>query len=182
MGSKFLFAAAALLAASPAAAAVSVIGNTAARTCYEAAGARTAQGKDIIRMCDEALRQEGLSHEDRVATLVNRGILKARAGDVDAAIVDYDDALSRDPDQAEAYLNKGFALLKLSEAGDEARPMFDTALAKKTRRPELAYYGRGVANELSGEVRAAYRDYREASRIDPHWRQPKLELARFRVN
>jgi tetratricopeptide (TPR) repeat protein len=182
MRSKFLFAAAAMLAASPAAAAVSVIGSTAAQSCYEAAGARAVQGPDVIRMCDEALRQEGLSHEDRVATLVNRGILKARAGAIGDAIADYDAALSGDPDQAEAYLNKGFALLNLSEAGDQAKPMFDTALAKKTRRPELAYYGRAVAHELSGQVRAAYMDYRQASRIDPKWRQPKLDLARFRVN
>jgi hypothetical protein len=60
--------------------------------------------------------------------------------------------------------------------------MFDTAIAKKTRRPELAYYGRAVAHELAGQVRAAYQDYRQASRLDPKWRQPKLELARFRVN
>jgi tetratricopeptide (TPR) repeat protein len=182
MRSKFLFAAAAMIAASPAAAAVSVIGNTAARTCYEAAGARTAQGQDMIRMCDEALRQEGLSHDDRVATLVNRGILKARGGRIGEAIVDYDAALRSDPDQAEAYLNKGFALLNLPDSQVEAKPMFDTALAKKTRRPELAYYGRGVAHELSGKVRAAYLDYRQASRLDPKWRQPRLELARFRVN
>ena len=60
--------------------------------------------------------------------------------------------------------------------------MFDSALEKKTRRPELAYYGRAVAHELTGEVRAAYRDYRQASRLDPKWRQPKADLARFKVN
>ena len=117
-----------------------------------------------------------------VATLVNRGILKARLGNVDEAIADYDAALSRDPDEPEAYLNKGFALLHLSEAEQQAKPMFDTALAKKTRRPELAYYGRAVAHELTGEVCAAYHDYRQASRIDPKWRDPKTELARFKVN
>ncbi len=59
--------------------------------------------------------------------------------------------------------------------------MFDTALEKKTRRPELAYYGRAVANELTGQVRAAYEDYRQASRLDPNWKDPKAELARFSV-
>ncbi|HEX8062174.1 MAG TPA: tetratricopeptide repeat protein [Allosphingosinicella sp.] len=182
MRSHFLFAAAALLVATPATGAVSVLGNSAARSCYLAAEARTTSSPDVLRFCDDALEREALSDEEVVATFVNRGILKARMGNIDAAILDYDAALSRDPDEAEAYLNKGFALLHISESGEQAKPMFDTALAKKTRRPELAYYGRGVAHELTGEVRAAYRDYRQASRLDPKWRQPKMELARFKVN
>jgi tetratricopeptide (TPR) repeat protein len=182
MRSNFLFAAAALLASTPAAGAVSVIGNTAARSCYLAAESRSGPSADVLRFCNEALDREALSREELVATLVNRGIIKARLGDHDEAIADYDAALGRDSDQAEAYLNKGFALLHLSQSGEQAKPLFDTALAKKTRRPELAYYGRGVAHEMAGEVRAAYQDYRQASRIDPKWRQPKVELARFRVN
>jgi tetratricopeptide (TPR) repeat protein len=181
MRSKFLFAAAGLLAATPAAAAVTVIGNSSAHSCYEAAESRSAPSIAVIRTCDDALRQDALSHYDTVATYVNRGILKARMGAVDEAIEDYDAALSRDPNEPEAYLNKGFALLHRPNAAPEARPMFDSAIEKKTRRPELAYYGRAVANEMAGEVRAAYYDYREASRIDPKWREPKAELARFRV-
>ena len=182
MRSHFLFAAAALLVATPALGAVSVIGNSAARSCYLAAETRGAPTMEVLRFCNDALRREALTDDELVATYVNRGILKARLGDLDEAIADYDAALSRDPDEPEAYLNKGFALLHLSDSGREAKPLFDTALAKKTRRPELAYYGRGVAHELAGEVRAAYYDYRQASQIDPKWRQPKMELARFRVN
>jgi tetratricopeptide (TPR) repeat protein len=181
MRTHFLFAAAGLIAATPALGAVTVIGSSSARSCYEAAEARSVASPEAIRSCDVAL-QEALSHEDTVATLVNRGILKARAGAVAQAIADYDEALDRDPDQAEAYLNKGFALLHVPEAERQAKPMFDTALEKKTRRPELAYYGRAVAHEMTGEVRAAYRDYRQASRLDPKWRQPKADLARFKVN
>lgn len=182
MRSNFLFAAAALLAATPAVGAVSVIGNSAARSCYLAAESRAAPSLDVLRFCDDALDREALSDSEVAATFVNRGILKARLGNLDKAISDYDAALVRDPDEPEAYLNKGFALLHLSEAGDQAKPLFDTALAKKTRRPELAYYGRAVAHEMTGQVRAAYQDYRQASRIDPKWRQPKLDLARFKVN
>ena len=181
MGSKFLFAAAALLAATPAVGAVTVLGNSSARLCYEAAEAPSLPNAGIIRTCDQALRDEALSDYDAVATLVNRGILKARLGQLEQAITDYDAALSRNPDEAEAYLNKGFALLRLANDAGQARPLFDSALAKKTRRPELAYYGRAVANELSGQVRAAYEDYRQASLLDPKWKDPKADLARFRV-
>ncbi|HYI39787.1 MAG TPA: tetratricopeptide repeat protein [Allosphingosinicella sp.] len=182
MRSNFLFAAAALLVATPAVGAVSVIGNSAARSCYLAAESRGAPSLDVLRFCDDALHREALTDEEAVATFVNRGILKARLGNLDEAISDYDAALGRDPDEPEAYLNKGFALLHLSDSGDQAKPLFDSALAKKTRRPELAYYGRGVAHEMAGQVRAAYKDYTQASRLDPKWRQPKMELARFRVN
>jgi tetratricopeptide (TPR) repeat protein len=180
MRSKFLFAAAALLAASPAAGAVTVLGNSSARQCYEAAESRSNPSLTVIRTCDQAMSDEALSQYERVATLVNRGILKARLGNVDEAIVDYDAALRTDPNEAEAYLNKGFAMLHLPDAA-QARPMFDTALEKRTRKPALAYYGRAVANELSGHVRAAYEDYRQASLLDPRWQEPKTELARFQV-
>ncbi|HYD37561.1 MAG TPA: tetratricopeptide repeat protein [Allosphingosinicella sp.] len=181
MGSKFLFAAAALLASAPAAAAVTVLGNSSARLCYEAAESRSNPSMSVIRTCDQAMRDEALSDYDYVATLVNRGILKVRLGQVDEAISDYDAALDRDPDEAEAYLNKGFALLHLPDAAQQARPMFDSALAKRTRKPALAYYGRAVANELSGHVRAAYEDYRQASQLDPNWKDPKADLARFAI-
>ncbi len=181
MRSHFLFAAAALLAATPAFGAVRAIGNSAARSCYLAAETRGSPTSEVLRFCDDALKN-AVSHDEIVASLVNRGILKSRLGDLDGAVSDYDSALAADPDEAEAYLNKGFALLSLSDSGQAAKPLFDSALAKKTLRPELAYYGRGIAHELTGEVRAAYDDYRQASRIDPKWREPKAELARFRVN
>ena len=182
MRSHFLFAAAALLAATPATGAVTVMGNSAARSCYLAAEARTLPTPDTIRFCDVALGREVLTDQEVAATFVNRGILKARLGHLDDAISDYDAALSRNPNEPEAYLNKGFALLHLSDSGQEAKPLFDSALEKKTRRPQLAYYGRGVAHELAGQVRAAYRDYRQASLIDPKWSEPKTELARFMVD
>ena len=182
MRSHFLFAAAALIAATPAAGAVLAVGNSAAQSCYLAAEGRGIPVAESLRSCDDAIHRGGLTQQEVAATFVNRGILKARLGRLDEAISDYDAAVGRNPDEPEAYLNKGFALLHLSDSGREAKPMFDSALEKKTRKPQLAYYGRGVAHELAGQVRAAYQDYRQASRLDPKWRQPKADLARFKVN
>ena len=104
----------------------------------------------------------------------------AKQGEIDKEVYTVQ-RLHRDPDEPESYLNKGMATLRLPNGWDEAVPLFDTAIAKETRRPAIAYYGRAVANELGGNLRQAYRDYREASRIDPEWQDPQKELARFTV-
>ena len=178
---RTLIAAALAATAVPAGAAVTVLGSTSARMCFEAADAHVAPQRDSIDRCNSALAEENLSDYDTVATYVNRGILKLRIGASDAAIADFDSALARDPSQPEAYLNKGIALLRKPQGWAQAVPLFDEAIAKKTRRPALAYYGRGVANELSGNVKQAYYDYQEASRIEPKWRDPRQELTRFSV-
>jgi len=175
-----LLAAGVALPAVPAHAAVTVLGNTFARTCYDAAEARTSDAAEIVN-CDRALREENLTDSDRVATHVNRGILKLRTGAVDAAIADFDRAIALNPGEAEAYLNKGMAVLRMPEGEEQAVGLFDAALSKKTRKPAIAYYGRAVANELNGRIKEAYRDYRQANLIDPKWREPKTELARFTV-
>ena len=177
---KLLLTAAALAVAGPAIAAVQVIGNSSARICFETAdsGGVSAMG---MRYCDEALDHEALTQHDRVATYVNRGILKMRKGDYDEAIEDFDTAIAQDEDQAEAYLNKGVAMLRGSTEYAKAVPLFTTAIEMKTSRPEIAYLGRGMAHELNGEIRAAYNDYKKAQAIAPEWKEPAMELARFKI-
>jgi tetratricopeptide (TPR) repeat protein len=178
---KFLVASAVAALAVPASAAVTVIGATSARMCYEAAEARSLPSQTSIYRCDEALEREALSEYETVATYVNRGILKLRRGQIDDAIADFDTAIARNPNEPEAYLNKGMATLRLTNGWEQAVPLFNTAIEKETRRPAIAYYGRAVAHELGGEIKEAYRDYRQASLIEPHWRDPQTELARFTV-
>lgn len=176
-----LFVAALLAAvAAPASAAVYVVGNSDARLCYEAADARLLPQVRDIRRCDEALLHENLSNYETVATHVNRGILRLRRGMVEPAVADFDRAIQLDPEQPEAYLNKGAALIRRQNP-QEALQLFTVALERNTSRPAIAHYGRAVANEALGNVAAAYRDYRRASELDPDWADPRTELARFRV-
>lgn len=167
-------------AAAPVGASVIVIGNSDARLCYEAADSPMVPAASDIRRCDEALLHDALSGYEMVATHVNRGILRLRRGMVDDAIRDFDRAIALDANQPEAYLNKGAALLRRENAA-EAMNLFTLALDRHTTRPALAHYGRAIANETLGNLSAAYRDYSAASRIAPDWREPQLELARFRV-
>jgi len=148
--------------------------------CYEAADSPMTPSASDIRRCDNALLREMLSEYEMVATHVNRGILRLRRGMIDTAIADFDQAIALDPNQPEAYLNKGAALLRRENAS-EAINLFTIALEHNTSRPALAHYGRAIANETVGNLSAAYRDYTAASRIAPQWREPQLELARFRV-
>lgn len=173
---------AALLAAvgSPAFGSVTVIGSSSARMCFEAADSQTRPTPVELRRCDDAFAEGTMSRHDTVATHVNRGILRLRRGDTGAAVADFDAAIALDPQQPEAYLNKGAALIRLNDPA-EAHRLFTVALEHHTRRPEIAHFGRAIANEVLGNARAAYNDYRRASELDPDWDEPRAELRRFRI-
>jgi tetratricopeptide (TPR) repeat protein len=148
--------------------------------CYEAADAASLPTRRDFQRCSDALDEAGITNHDLVATYVNRGILRLRRNFVTEAIADFDTALALDPDQPEAALNKGAALMRRDEAR-EALPLFEAALAHHTNRPAMAYMGRAIAYEALGDARAAYRDFRMASQIEPNWAAPRTELQRFRV-
>ncbi len=174
-----LAAATALMTTTSALAAVTVIGSSPARQCYLAAREQ-AQGIAVLPECDLALSGGGtMDRYDTVATHVNRGILRMYAGNVGGAIADYDAAIGIDPDQPEAWLNKGIALMRSGVSTAEALPALDMALAKKTREPALAHYARALAHEDAGHVRAAYADFIKARELAPKWSAPARELRRY---
>jgi tetratricopeptide (TPR) repeat protein len=176
----YLLAAAFAVCAIPASASVFVVGSSDARLCYEAADSPLSPDVRDIRRCDEALLHNTLTQYEVVATHVNRGILRLRRGQVESAIADFDEAIRLDPEQPEAYLNKGTALLR-RENPTEALQLYTVALERETARPAIAHYGRAIANEQLGNVREAYADYVRASELAPDWRDPRAELLRFRV-
>jgi tetratricopeptide (TPR) repeat protein len=167
--------------AAPASASVIALGSSAARMCYEAADSPMYPTPDSLRRCDDALEEGTLTAHEIGATYVNRGILHMRRGHVDRAIADFDAALRVDPNQPEAYLNKGAALLRMEGNESQAAELFTVALQRNTIRPAVAHFGRAVAHEAMGDFRAAYDDYRAASQLDPRWRLPRTELQRFRL-
>ena len=95
-------------------------------------------------------------------------------------MADYDAAIALDEGQAEAWLNKGLAVLRSGGARD-AVGLFDAALARRTREPAIAHFGRAMAHEEAGDVRAAYADLVRARELSPRWAAPAVELKRFRV-
>jgi tetratricopeptide (TPR) repeat protein len=169
-----------LLLAGVAEAAVTIVGSGLGRECYLAAEFKRETGMSLD-ICTRALQQETLSRRDRAATLVNRGIIHMQEKDLDRAIADYDAALRIDPRLAEAHVNRGIALLYRGGADREAVDALSTGLALRPSRPEVAYYSRAVANEMLGNVRAAYEDYQAAAAAKPGWEEPVEQLKRFSV-
>lgn len=170
----------AVAASSPysSAATMTSLGSSNARICFEAASARSATSRSML-FCNAAIDDEREAL-DRAATHVNRGILHLVGGHHREAEADFDRAISLEPGSAEAHLNKGLSRLHQGDNGEAIR-LLNRALELRTRRPELAYYARGIARESSGDVRGAYGDLTRARALAPKWSEPQRELARYQV-
>lgn len=176
---RYLLAACLIAAPASVLASVVTIGSTNARMCFEAADSHRAPRADDFDRCALALAGAP-TREERVATYVNRGLLHLRRGGLDEALADFDQALTIDPRQPEALLNKGAVAVRREDMSS-AIQWFSGALEHRTRRPHLAYYGRAIAHEGLGNVRQAYADYRRASQAAPDWAPPQRDLRRFRL-
>jgi tetratricopeptide (TPR) repeat protein len=175
-----LSAAAAVLGlAAPVSASIFSYGNSLAAACYDASLYHQVT-KFNLEECNRAIDEEVLNKEDRIATFVNRGIVKMNLGMHPSAERDYDLAISMDANQAEAWLNKGLLRLRQDRPAD-AIPLIERAMELKTRKPALAAFARGMAHEKMGKFRAAYADYVRARDLDPDWALPVRELARYQV-
>lgn len=165
--------------AGPTGAAVIRIGGDSAKSCYHAAAAHDGSAP-ALNECNSAINQDVIPFNDLVATYVNRGIVLLIQGNYQAAEADFNQATAMEPSQPEAWLNKGIARYQRGDV-QEARQLFTRALELKTEYAALAYFGRGLANEDAGDVRAAYADLRRASQLEPKWEAPREQLKRFKV-
>jgi tetratricopeptide (TPR) repeat protein len=173
------FAATLSLAALPAHAAITVLGNTLAHNCFEAAefGGDPTEG---ITTCTSALTGATLSAADRAATLINRGILESREGDPNGALDDYNRGLSLDASLGEGYVDRGATYIVLQRYND-ALVDINKGITLGAKKPEIAYYDRAIVDEALGDVRGAYQDYRKAVEIEPDFTLANEQLARFKV-
>ena len=158
---------------------MTVVGaSPAATACFYAAEAGMPTPDDLLA-CNQAVAEPTLKHQNQIATLVNRGIVRFRLGQFDGANEDFDAVLARETGQPDALINKG--IVALANGGDieAATALLDRGLAGSPQRPWVGYYGRAVAHELAGRDALAYRDYRKAAALKPNWILAKQALARF---
>jgi tetratricopeptide (TPR) repeat protein len=171
---------AALAAAGPSQAAVTVIGGGLAQACSRAAMGGEDDPK-FQELCTMALETEFLNARDRAGTYVNRGVLKLRRAAFPDASRDFDLALRIKPNLGEAYVNRGAASIGRKRYA-ESLPDINRGLELGVEEPAKAYYNRALAYEGLEDAKAAYFDYQKAAEINPEWTAPREQLTRFSVS
>lgn len=165
--------------ATPAGAAVTVLGGGPATDCYKTA---EFDGDPVsgVQICTTALENISLSVQDRAATLINRGILKARIDDLHGALADYDAGLKLNDKLGEGYVDRGAVMISLHRY-QAAYEDITKGIELGAKKPAIAYYDRAIVNEALGNVRAAYEDYKKALELDPNMGLASMQLQRFKV-
>lgn len=158
--------------------AVTVLGNDSnARRCGELVMGGVSSD-ETVAVCTRALEYRRITRPAQLQLLVNRGVTYLRRGEGEAALADFDEVIRLDRRNAEAHLNRGAALVQLSQHGPAIAAITE-ALGLGVREPHKAYFNRGAAREALGDLRGAYEDYNTALEIEPDWGPANAELARF---
>ena len=152
--------------------AVSTFGATDAQLCYRAAADDFATDADV---CDNALKGGAMTARDRIATLVNRGIILNRQGRLDEALADFDKALEKNGELAEAFLNRGNTYY-LMRRYDEAIEDYRASLRHDLKQPHVAWYNIGLAQQAKKDDVKAKEAYRMALEIDPDFGPARKKL------
>jgi tetratricopeptide (TPR) repeat protein len=172
-------AASVLAVAAPGSASVIVLGKSMATGCSKAALAG-AQDRKALDTCNRALAEEALHGRNLAGTLVNRGVIYMRRGDLRSAMADFQDAVEQDPQLGEAWVNRGSVHIvegRFQEGLNDTEHGLKLGLAE----PERGYFNRGMAREWLEDEKGAYLDYRKAAELAPKWKLPREQLARFTV-
>jgi len=168
------------LFASGAQAQVIVLGNGAAEACWRAAEFGVGDMNEGFTLCSQALSQPNVSLRDRAATLVNRAVIRMRAGDSSGALADASTSSRLMPGLGEAHVNRGAALLNLMRP-QEALEAINTGIDSGTTKLHLVYYNRGVAKYLLGDALGSYQDFRASNQINPNFALSAQALTHFTV-
>jgi tetratricopeptide (TPR) repeat protein len=158
---------------------VITFGNTDAELCYSAAEMAGGSAGSLDH-CDAALKDRTLFKKDRIATLINRGILFNHRGDYTAAIVDFEAALALDPEASAAYVNRGNTYFSTQQF-DLAIDDYSTSLQMNPRNPYIAHYNRGLVNEAKREEKLAIADFVRATELRPGWEPALTRVQQYRA-
>ena len=168
-----------LMLAGPAAAAVTVMGDSDAQQCSEAAYHEQSDQSSMDE-CTQAIEKGTLDRRDLAGTYINRGVMHMNRSDYAGARADFNSAIKVDPTLGEAWVNRG-AVNIIDKRYKDGISDIDKGLGLGTEEPAKAYYNRGVAYEGIDDEKSAYLDYQQALTLKPDWDLPKQELLRFTV-
>ncbi len=143
--------------------AVTTFGATDAQACYDDALNERAKSVDH---CDAALRGEAMTRRDRLATLVNRGVIYNRDSKLTQALADFNAALREDAALGEAYLNRGNTRF-LAGQFDRAIADYEKSLEADVSEPWVAWYNIGLSREAKLDTRGARTAYERSLELMP---------------
>ncbi|HEY1983033.1 MAG TPA: tetratricopeptide repeat protein [Xanthobacteraceae bacterium] len=120
---------------------------------------------DAVGACSRIIAAPRTSAHDRVMALTFRGDAKHSQGDNAAAIADYSQALTLQPDYRPALIGRGIAYRDTTEPA-RAMADFDQAI-KLDPKDAKALYERGVAKNKTGDVAGGAADLAAAKAVNP---------------
>jgi tetratricopeptide (TPR) repeat protein len=173
-----LAALAALLATAPALAqAVTVIGDRGGAECYRAARVEDVSAS-ALDACTYAIESGTLLRRDLAATHMNRGIILAARGELEAALADYREARRISPDLPESYVGEGNVRFFTGDY-EAALAAYADALEHGLGPARAAHFNRGLTFEKLGLWDEAEAAYRQAAALSPGWGPPLAHLERL---
>jgi tetratricopeptide (TPR) repeat protein len=162
-----------------ASAAVTVMGNSSAQECSQAAFHEQAD-QTSMDACTQAISDGMLDRRDLAGTYINRGVMWMVRRNYAFARNDFQHAIDVDPALGEAWVNRG-AVAIIDRRFQDGIDDISKGLTLGTEEPAKAYYNRAVAYEGIDDEKSAYLDYQQALVLKPGWDLPKQELLRFTV-
>ena len=168
------------LVSGPAAAQITVIGESPAASCYQSA---LASRSDIYALtdCEQALERRQLPRRDRAATHINMGIILLHSARYEDALTAFDQAEALNIGMRGALaVNRSSALIRLGRF-QNALEQTDIAIEADEANIADAWFNRAMILERLGDTPGAYQSLLRALEERPGWPLAQREMDRFSV-
>ncbi|WP_300530834.1 tetratricopeptide repeat protein [Maricaulis sp.] len=168
------------LISAPAAAQVTVLGESPAASCYQSAIAARSDAFALTD-CEQALEHRQLPRRDRAATHINMGIVLLHSARFEDALASFDEAEALTVGMRGALaVNRSSALIRLGRYHDAIE---QTGIAIEADEANLAdaWFNRAMALERLGDIPGAYLALTRALEERPGWPMAEREMQRFSV-
>ncbi|MEQ9586730.1 hypothetical protein [Hyphomonas sp.] len=155
-------------------------GGTKAETCAARVADPEERSALVLRLCENALLDQGLTQASHAATLANAGIMKMRRGDLDAALVDFETARALGAATPDIAINLGAVLVRLGRF-EEAVDVLSDPEAISVERRHVAFYNRAIAHWALDNLPRAYEDLTAATEMKSDYTAAHVLLQNFHV-